>query len=259
MGFVEVSIHAPARGATDVAPEGDGVARVSIHAPARGATPTPPTPTTPTACFNSRAREGRDINFLPVALVQIVSIHAPARGATVMPLFPRQQDEFQFTRPRGARPRRTSARYGNLPNVSIHAPARGATYAWLPRRGAYWVSIHAPARGATEQLGGVAESKAFQFTRPRGARPAMPSSDSASACFNSRAREGRDLSPSARLSQRSRFNSRAREGRDSTAWGHRERQGRFNSRAREGRDMRRGGRSPRAYPFQFTRPRGARP
>ena len=80
---------------------------VSIHAPARGATPwTAPLASMQTSfnsraregrdsrasfslktrcCFNSRAREGRDTVFDVDHSLVIVSIHAPARGAT-MPL-----------------------------------------------------------------------------------------------------------------------------------------------------------------------------
>ena len=56
----QVSIHAPARGATYAEPEPAPAPKVSIHAPARGAT-----------------LVERDERFLCV-----VSIHAPARGAT---------------------------------------------------------------------------------------------------------------------------------------------------------------------------------
>ena len=57
-----VSIHAPARGATDTQDHPGSNQEVSIHAPARGATrmllPKPPT----MWCFNSRARKRRDHN-----------------------------------------------------------------------------------------------------------------------------------------------------------------------------------------------------
>ena len=77
-----VSIHAPARGATFNVCHLCLNCLVSIHAPARGAT----------ACACRRRRD------------RCVSIHAPARGATIL-----RQEEccaailFQFTRPRGAR------------------------------------------------------------------------------------------------------------------------------------------------------------
>ena len=56
-----VSIHAPARGATEVTGPDTTIVSVSIHAPARGAT----------------AYDSTDYS------VENVSIHAPARGATV--------------------------------------------------------------------------------------------------------------------------------------------------------------------------------
>ena len=57
----DVSIHAPARGATRPAENDAPVESVSIHAPARGATTT----------------------LRPLVRRRLVSIHAPARGATV--------------------------------------------------------------------------------------------------------------------------------------------------------------------------------
>ncbi len=56
----EVSIHAPARGATPHMSHDAASLLVSIHAPARGAT-----------CFSTLEHP-----------TQVVSIHAPARGAT---------------------------------------------------------------------------------------------------------------------------------------------------------------------------------
>ena len=77
-----VSIHAPAWGATKgVGLEGRGQP-VSIHAPAWGATLPVLIAAVPTSCFNPRARVGRD---------------APLPGT------PRQPLSFQSTRPRGAR------------------------------------------------------------------------------------------------------------------------------------------------------------
>src|SRR5260370_105880 len=104
-GF-DVSIHAPARGATSLAagpPQRDQ--RVSIHAPARGAT----------------TRGWGDRHLVP-----IVSIHAPARGATSAAGGKRcQQSSFN------PRPRTGGDLCGyavpKIGHVSIHAPARGAT------------------------------------------------------------------------------------------------------------------------------------
>ena len=56
--------------------------KVSIHAPARGATDPPVRRLAFLQRFNSRARKGRDTTDGPVAVPGPVSIHAPARGAT---------------------------------------------------------------------------------------------------------------------------------------------------------------------------------
>ena len=108
-----------------------GADNVSIHAPARGATISLVIVTEP-PCFNSRAREGRDFcqsrASSPKVTVSIhapargatffdnaqhvarktVSIHAPARGATEATPLRFVWSLFQFTRPRGARLRQSA-------------------------------------------------------------------------------------------------------------------------------------------------------
>ena len=89
-----ISIHAPARGATDY---NKGVASgeiISIHAPARGAT---------RFYAGTNARYG-------------ISIHAPARGATDPEAFGAERIAlFQSTLPQGERRRPTQ--HGALENV----------------------------------------------------------------------------------------------------------------------------------------------
>ena len=91
-----VSIHAPARGATcrSLLPGRDGA--VSIHAPARGATRTPATCTTTTACFNPRARTGRDSVILPTRIsTPIVGpIAIPSHDLLISPITPIQVRKF---------------------------------------------------------------------------------------------------------------------------------------------------------------------
>ena len=121
----EVSIHAPARGATGGAVVLYRVYQVSIHAPARGATVNWRTILWLRSCFNSRARKGRDTGTWPtlpqmnsfnsrarkgrdvqvgiITFAQVVSIHAPARGATTYGNTRLHWTRFQFTRPQGAR------------------------------------------------------------------------------------------------------------------------------------------------------------
>ena len=101
---LNVSIHAPARGATLPSRPCHLRNHVSIHAPARGAT-RPPS---------------------PKRRVSHVSIHAPARGATADIVEPTVLTVFQSTRPHGARPQLVEHAHCSA-LVSIHAPARGAT------------------------------------------------------------------------------------------------------------------------------------
>ena len=76
-----VSIHAPARGATNQSKYSLIRVKVSIHAPARGATPW-------------------GITF---PLGKAVSIHAPARGATLSQMCSFNRNAFQSTHPHGVR------------------------------------------------------------------------------------------------------------------------------------------------------------
>ena len=215
----QVSIHAPARGATAAGVLVLGFEQVSIHAPARGATYRWSSASFTSSCFNPRAREGRDApGVAPVSAVCTFQSTRP-RGARppVDAAAHQVPGLFQSTRPRGARPAR-GRQAGRACRVSIHAPARGATASSATRpsrmasfnpraregrdarfghRWVQWVtvSIHAPARGATSQprqrdLGYVW----FQSTRPRGARlPGRNSTPPKPRSFNPRAREGRDL------------------------------------------------------------------
>ena len=163
-----VSIHAPARGATQALSCQLAPPSVSIHAPARGATSARERPGL-AAGFNPRARTGRDTSQLllkpkylqfqstrphgarraaeRLPCFERVSIHAPARGATLMMPVTITAWLFQSTRPHGAR--RGQIHLSANEQVSIHAPARGATYRGFLSASWPGVSIHAPARGAT--------------------------------------------------------------------------------------------------------------
>ena len=100
-----VSIHAPARGATENPRATKVYGLVSIHAPARGATRLSVRIPSLIASFNSRTREGCDRKYSKQSLSSVM---------------------FQVTHPRGVR---HVDRVGVdlLDVVSIHAPARGAT------------------------------------------------------------------------------------------------------------------------------------
>ncbi len=195
----------------------------------------------PATSFNSRARGGRDFAALDSQITAVVSIHAPVEGATraqsTSTLF---GSAFQFTRPWRARPEKLSSQaagtsrfqftrpwrarqsvlflWRGILGVSIHAPVEGATHIMLPcSLGCMWVSIHAPVEGATNRRGlGRVQIEMFQFTRPwRARRPPALKFRLMLACFNSRARGGRDQAAHAlQTINIQSFNSRARGGRD---------------------------------------------
>ena len=77
-----ISIHAPARGATSFDQLYRTVQSISIHAPARGATSGANLFFATFANFNPRSREGSDALRFSSACFIYISIHAPARGAT---------------------------------------------------------------------------------------------------------------------------------------------------------------------------------
>ncbi len=77
---------------------------VSIHAPARGATPAEPTPAPPIRRFNPRARAGRDMIMpMPTASKTRFNPRARAGRDRASQRNSRSAAVFQSTRPRGAR------------------------------------------------------------------------------------------------------------------------------------------------------------
>ena len=191
-----------------------GKTTVSIHAPARGATNYTRTTYLVSASFNPRTREGCDLGIDKSTYNLKVSIHAPARGATrdrllrelkIICFNPRTREgcdscwewtarhwlsfnprtregcddkmvngnpskgKFQSTHPRGVRLSEL-LNVDRMAEVSIHAPARGATIIALFTNPVTMVSIHAPARGATLILVLLSMLVMFQSTHPRGVR-----------------------------------------------------------------------------------------
>ena len=143
---------------------------VSIHAPAWGATSASAASISSASEFQSTLPRGERRRPIVLILECAVSIHAPAWGATSCRALGQSRSRFQSTLPRGERQldaalrRRSSAvsihapawgatgrpdRTVPSPTVSIHAPAWGATGAAVSRRAQLDVSIHAPAWGAT--------------------------------------------------------------------------------------------------------------
>ena len=165
-------------------------------------------------CFNSRSREGSDDAPFLRGKAWGVSIRAPARGATATSTTCLSFAQSHFALPRGDRLMYIS-KIVKVFDVSIRAPARGATSSYNKDVFFFLVSIRAPARGATASGG-------FPQTRIVG--------------FNSRSREGSDLSQPPRLARYPRFNSRSREGSDELLITLLHKVLSFNSRSREGSD-----------------------
>ena len=124
---------------------------VSIHAPARGATASQALPPRRSNCFNSRSREGSDLDGFVERYALGVSIHAPARGATT----------------------RSRVCY-NLTCFNSRS-REGSDFETVFVNDGVGVSIHAPARGATWEFPHTSgEANQFQFTLPRGERHDSP-------------------------------------------------------------------------------------
>jgi len=125
--FNLVSIHAPARGATEALREVEEAQNVSIHAPARGATLAPTAAPLGIQCFNPRPRAGGDWQPPGVLLHTFCFNPRPRAGGDFGDRTTWDgAGMFQSTPPRGGR--RALSQHPLFPYpVSIHAPARGAT------------------------------------------------------------------------------------------------------------------------------------
>ena len=190
--IVYISIHAPAKGATVIVVLFVYVCNISIHAPARGATLSFARLTPINSNFNPRSREGSDpFNNLRFSTTDI-SIHAPARGATFTRyIYPLKSCISIHAPARGATV--IVVLFVYVCNISIHAPARGATqFSHLFCR-ALQISIHAPARGATIGKDQNLSEKKFQSTLPRGERREGQLYFIGIYNFNPRSREGSDI------------------------------------------------------------------
>ena len=167
----EVSIHAPAWGATLCNMSRSGNHALFQSTRPRGARPSICCGSRSTTPFQStRPRGARLFDHSAPHVDRWVSIHAPAWGATVwsMTIFPVVccfNPRARVGRDQGRVGQRAAAR------VSIHAPAWGATLRATHAPQGRLVSIHAPAWGAT---------------------PCPPRYAGATARFNPRARVGRD-------------------------------------------------------------------
>ena len=193
-GLLDVSIHAPAWGATNLPNHPREDDRVSIHAPAWGATSTAFLSLLKNNCFNPRTRVGCDESFTQVHGVPDAFQSTHPRGVRLKAfwMYPRLK-MFQSTHPRGVRPTRIATMNTEAMFQSTHP--RGVRLQHIGQQEVYTkVSIHAPAWGATPARGYPGARPApFQSTHPRGVRRGKNAISGRSRdSFNPRTRVGCD-------------------------------------------------------------------
>ena len=124
--FLDISIHAPPRGATYRLLIVSAGTKISIHAPPRGATQGVPKYIVKFLFQFTPLREGRHTVFPNLRYQNYFNSRPSARG-DMMPV------RCLISAP-----------------ISIHAPPRGATRKGVHVVGVQQISIHAPPRGATD-------------------------------------------------------------------------------------------------------------
>ena len=146
-----VSIHAPARGATEAERSLEPSFWVSIHAPARGATRPWPSRGRRSVSFNPRPRAGGDLVIGDKEIPAPPFQSTPPRGGRPRAIFVNNDifRPFQSTPPRGGRP-----------PVWLNTLTSNARFNPRPRAG----GDHPGTRYQSSQSG-------FQSTPPRGGRP----------------------------------------------------------------------------------------
>ncbi|RZB32344.1 MAG: hypothetical protein SRB2_04349 [Desulfobacteraceae bacterium Eth-SRB2] len=211
--MVQVSIHAPARGATRV--------QNAENKLATGFNPRSRTGSDERAfqcfgyasCFNPRSRTGSDLSDGKSGAECAVSIHAPARGATSVFLCEPEQTQVSIHAPargatycgpdwRGYRKFQSTLPHGERrqemtelsPDISFNPRSRTGSDLSDGKSGAECaVSIHAPARGATRSRTPWDIERLFQSTLPHGERHLQPIHLAAPRRFNPRSRTGSDF------------------------------------------------------------------
>ena len=206
-----VSIHAPARGATEqprtdsaeipfqfTRPQGArlsrmyfSAARSSFNSRARkGRDLLHQRHRTCGGCFNSRARKGRDVIIALRVEPHDVSIHAPARGAT--PSIPPK-----------------------APPICFNSRARKGRDSLIDKDRNKIARFNSRARKGRDRIDHYSDEYCeFQFTRPQGARRALTPNLRKTSMFQFTRPQGARRPGSSRLLRYSCFNSRARKGRD---------------------------------------------
>ena len=236
--LAQVSIHAPAQGATGDARHRLHRPGVSIHAPARGAT-------------GSRDQEGGE---------GVVSIHAPARGATGLGIDATDINQFRSTLPHGERPgvvqadAATSLFRSTLPHGERQCSC-------------VFVSVTARVFRSTlphgERLAGrdgIAVRVEFRSTLPHGERPPGDRRHSRQPTrFDPRSRTGSDIGAPRGVTVTTCFDPRSRTGSDNASDGPGPDAVGFDPRSRTGSDSTVDTVRRQIAAFRSTLPHGERP
>ena len=233
-----ISIHAPAKGATNVLDAGSLALDISIHAPAKGATAILWRMRVRLSHFNPRSREGSDRTW-PARL------HALSQFQSTLP----RRERLSVRRGRS----RAAAFQSTLPRRERRyrrcmALRRSSDFNPRSREGSDLRSIYAAAAG-----------ERFQSTLPRRERHAAPVTDATRRAFQStlprreRRREYRAGTNAILISIHA--PAKGATGEDQVCYIS---QGHFNPRSREGSDMRDDKADIKDRLFQSTLPRRER-
>ena len=171
---MQISIHAPPRGAT-LTTEGNPVAlNISIHAPPRGATPDTTSSRRKATFQFTPLREGRPAAAAASSACHSISIHAPPRGATSGRRVQRLPFHFN-SRPSARGDQAPTPQLGGI-TIFQFTPLREGRHFDLDIPEIHFpISIHAPPRGATPPPTGKRSKRRDFNSRPsaRGDTPQL--------------------------------------------------------------------------------------
>ena len=170
--LLEISIHAPTRGATAEGVRNTPYMGISIHAPTRGATCIIPS-TISTEIFQSTLPQGeRLLHHTQYDFHGDISIHAPTRGATNQILSSAALPKNFNPRSHKGSDHGGAGKVHKAAGISIHAPTRGATLLTRPeRRGRTRFQSTLPQGERPWRSWNNANAHLFQSTLPQGERP----------------------------------------------------------------------------------------
>ena len=144
------------------------VINISIHAPTRGATQIGGLIKSIAEFQSTLPREERPVITVIYLPLSAISIHAPTRGATVCPHWYTRPFQPYFN-PR-SHERSDLAPFSSQPkqvNFNPRSHERSDVFTLPTGRTSVHISIHAPTRGATGKDGKALDVNEFQSTLPR--------------------------------------------------------------------------------------------